>query len=424
MHRLLFAASVGGAAQDHGLVSLGIARELDLNALADRAPAVLAAKLRGKLLQLRLRRADDVAPACLAQPRQVLAAGHTAVGDPDAPQHAMPGLHGGHDRLQSSRIVGVASEHLIAQGEAVERHHKGNAHLRAVGTMIARIAALRLRVRFRLAFKIGARDIVEQHVVLDREQLAAPLGQMRLHRRLVREQAIKPAIEPILVDLLIAELQQIAKRRAAIPVLGDVQLAAWLAQSSRHQHRRHLRPRDAFPAHRKQSPAQLLKPHPAPQGERQVNVAKLPRALDANALQANGRRHMFAAVMEQRRVFRRADQPARQRARLHPSVLVEFAKMRDRLLDHPRPNTNAAHQTPIAMNLPVLPANRVAQVHAPSEPTAAQEKIPKVVTTRSTLPFPHSNYLIRIMSPYAKSRKPPPNCASWANRCTHLGATN
>ena len=74
------------------------------------------------------------------------------------------------------------------------------------------------------------------------------------------------------------------------------QFAAWLAQSSRHQHRRHLRPCDAFPAHRKQSPAQLLKPHPAPQGERQVNVAKLPRALDANALQANGRRHMFAAV--------------------------------------------------------------------------------------------------------------------------------
>jgi hypothetical protein len=36
------------------------------------------------------------------------------------------------------------------------------------------------------------------------------------HGALVREQAVKRAMEPILVDLLFAELQQIAKRRAAI----------------------------------------------------------------------------------------------------------------------------------------------------------------------------------------------------------------
>ncbi len=84
---------------------------------------------------------------------------------------------------------------------------------------------------------------------------------------------------------------------------------------------------------------------------------------------------MFAAVIEQRR-FRGADQPARQRARLDPSALVELAKLRDRLLDHPPSNPNAVHQVPIAMNLPVLLANRVAQVHAPSEPTAVPSKIP------------------------------------------------
>ena len=225
--------------------------------------------------------------------------------------------------------------------------------------MIARIAALRLRVRFRLAFKIGARDIVEQHVVVDRKQLSATLGQMRLQGRLVREQAIERAIEPILVDLLIAELQQIAKRRAAIPVFGDVQLARRLAQSSRHKHRRHLRPGDAFLAHRQQAPAQLLKPQPTPQGERHIHIAKPTRALDANALQSNGRRQVFAAIIEQRRLFRGADQPTRKRAR---------SIRRDRLLDHPPSNANAAHQAPITMNLPILLANRMAQVHAPSEP--------------------------------------------------------
>ena len=108
--------------------------------------------------------------------------------------------------------------------------------------MIARIAALRLRVGFRQAFEIGARDVVEQHLVLNRKQLAAALRQVRFERRLVAEKTIEGAIKPILVDLLIAELKQIAKRRATIPILGDVQLARRLAQPRRHQHRRHLRP--------------------------------------------------------------------------------------------------------------------------------------------------------------------------------------
>ena len=185
--------------------------------------------------------------------------------------------------------MGVAGEHLIAERKAVKGHDKGDAHLLAVGAMIAGIAALRLRVRLRLAFEIGARHVVEQHVVLDCEQLSASLGQMPFHGGLVREQVIERAIEPILVDLLFAELQQIAKRRPAIPVLGNVQLARRLAQPSRHQHRRHLRPGDPFLAHRKQPPAQLFEPHPTPQGQRQVDIAKLARALNANALQSNRR---------------------------------------------------------------------------------------------------------------------------------------
>src|SRR5208337_3227869 len=127
-----------------------------------------------------------------------------------------------------------------------------------------------------------------------------------------------------------------------------------------------------------------------------------------DALQSNGRRQVLAAVIEQRRFFWSANQPARQSARLDPSALVEFAKLRDRLLDHPPPNTNAAHQGPIAMNLAVLLANRMAQVHAPSEPTAALQKIPKVVTTRSNPPRRRCNSLISFMPACTKSRNPPP----------------
>ena len=103
----------------------------------------------------------------------------------------------------------VAGEHLVAQGEAVKRHHQRDAYLLAVGAVIAGVPALRLWIAFCLAFEICARNVVKQHFILDRKQLAATLRQMCFERGLVHEQMIKRAIEAVLVDLLITELQQI-----------------------------------------------------------------------------------------------------------------------------------------------------------------------------------------------------------------------
>jgi hypothetical protein len=382
VHGLLFAAPVGRAAQDHGLAGLGVARELDLDPLMDHAPAVGAGKLGAELLQLRLRRADDVAPAGLTQPCQIGGTGHAAVGDPHPSQHAMPGLHDGHDRLQGPRVVGVAGEQLVAQGKSVEGHDERDAHLLAVGPMITGIAALGLRVRPGLAFEVCARDIVEQHLVLHRKQLAAALRQMRFKLGLVREQVIEPAIEAILVDCFVPELQQIAERRAPVPVLGNVQLARRLAQSRCYQHRRHLRPADAFSARRQEPLAQLLQPRPTPQRQRQIHVAEPTRALDANALQTHRDGQIFATVPKELGLLGRADEPMRQRPRLNAPTLIELAKMRHRLLDDTPSNAHAAHQPPIAMNLPVLPASRVTQIHASSQPAPLQKKRPEVGTTR------------------------------------------
>jgi hypothetical protein len=85
----------------------------------------------------------------------------------------MPGLHGGHDRLQGSRVVGVAGEHFIAQGKAIKGHNKRDAHLLAIGPMISGIAALSQRIGFCLAFEVRARDVVEQHLILNGKQLSA-----------------------------------------------------------------------------------------------------------------------------------------------------------------------------------------------------------------------------------------------------------
>jgi hypothetical protein len=317
--------------------------------------------------------------------------------------------------------MGVAGEHLIAQGKAIEGHDEGDAYLLAVGPMIAGIAALCLRVGFQLALEIGAGDIVEQHVVLDREQLPAALRQMRFQFGLGCEQMIEAAIEPILVDLLIPELQQIAKRRAPVPTFRDVQLARWLAESCRHQHGRNLRPRDVLLADWKQPRAQLLKTGAAPQRERQVHVAELTRALDANALHSHRHRQLLAVITEQLHLFGTANQPTRQRPRLQPPLPVELTEMGHRLLNDATTDTNAAHKAPIAVNLPVLFANRMAQIHAPSEPTAPPKKIPKVVTTRSNQLRAPANRLIRFIPRLAKSQKQPPSCASWVSSPIGVG---
>jgi hypothetical protein len=85
-----------------------------------------------------------------------------------------------------------------------------------------------------------------------------------------------------------------------------------------------------------------------------------------------------------------------QRSRLKPAVLVQFAEMRDGLLNHPPSDAHAPHQAPVAVNLAVFLANRVAQIHAPSPPQKSQKKIPLVGTTCPNLPLPPRNPLIPL----------------------------
>ena len=255
--------------------------------------------------------------------------------------------------------------------------------------MIAGIAASRLRIGLGLALKICARHVVEQYLVLDCKQLAAALRQMRFELALVGEKMIEPAIEPILVDLLVTELKQIRKRRSSIPVLRNVQLARWLAEPRGDQHRRHLRPRNALLADRKQPLAQSLEPGAAPQRERQIYIAELTWTLDANALQPHRHRHLLAAIIEQLSALGSANQPPRQRSGLHVALRIQFAELRHRLLDHTTPNTHAAHKAPVAMNLPILAYRRVAQIHAPeSIRLVASRKYPRLAL-HAEIPDPH-----------------------------------
>jgi hypothetical protein len=103
---------------------------------------------------------------------------------------------------------------------------------------------------------------------------------------------------------------------------------------------------------------------------------------------------VLAAVIEKLCLLWRANQTARKRARFNTSIFVELTKLRHRLLNDPTTNANAAHKTPITVGLPILLANRMAQIHAPSETRSQLKKTPKVGTTRSNHPCATPNQLI------------------------------
>jgi hypothetical protein len=58
----------------------------------------------------------------------------------------MPGLRGRDNRVQRPRIVGIAGEHLVSERKTVKGDDKRDQHLLAIGTMMTRVAPLRLRL--------------------------------------------------------------------------------------------------------------------------------------------------------------------------------------------------------------------------------------------------------------------------------------
>jgi hypothetical protein len=120
------------------------------------------------------------------QPRHGLGAGHAAVHHPDAARLTVAALHRVDDLLDRGDVVTIAGEHLVAQRDALARHHQPDADLFAVGPMVTTVAAPGEWMRRRFALKVGACHVVEQQFVIQRKEFAQPLLQMPFERRLVR----------------------------------------------------------------------------------------------------------------------------------------------------------------------------------------------------------------------------------------------
>jgi hypothetical protein len=248
-------------------------------------------------------------------------------------------LHARDDLLDRGHIGGVAGEDLVAKGHAFARDYQGNVHLHAIGPVITRVAALgNLRVGH--ALEVGAGHIVEQQIVVELEQLSEALDQVLLDRLLVRQQPVQRSVQPLLVEALGSDTEQVFERCGAVPALGHVQLAAGLAQSADHQNGNHIGPAHRLPAPRQQTPEQLIELERMPQQPPQPHRPEAPRALQPHRIEPHGGRFHGRIRFEQtalRTITRAPRDSARQHCRACTSLGIEFPEVYNRLLSYLAP---------------------------------------------------------------------------------------
>ena len=125
---------------------------------------------------------------------------HAAVHQPDAARLAVLPLDALKKPPQRRLVRGVAGQHLVGQWQTFGGHHQSDDDLHTIWPVVARITKAAL-VAFRkrwIRFEVRARQIVEQHVIADVEQIAPPRRQVIEDRLLVGQQPVMAAIE--LVD--------------------------------------------------------------------------------------------------------------------------------------------------------------------------------------------------------------------------------
>jgi len=192
-------------------------------------PVLPIGKLGRELLELALARPNQILALATLQPGDILGAHHPAVHHPDAMRFAVAALHRGDDLLHGRDVGAVAGEHLVAERDALARHHQTDANLLAISPMVTAVAAAGKCVAGGLALEVRARHVVQQQLVVEREQRSEALLEMDLQGFLVRQQAVESTVQPIVVDALRRHAQKVIQRRPTIPILGNMEFARRLA---------------------------------------------------------------------------------------------------------------------------------------------------------------------------------------------------
>lgn len=106
------------------------------------------------------------------------------------------------------------------------------------------------RILRRIAFKVGAGEVVEQHFILRIEEIAPPLREMIEQRALMFEQQIVALVEMMLLSQTEVAAEQVRDRAVIKPMPVQSPFTARIDKPIKHQCLQHQIPTRALAAHR------------------------------------------------------------------------------------------------------------------------------------------------------------------------------
>src|SRR5580693_3079575 len=233
---------------------------------------------------------------------------HAAVHQPDATRLAVLPLDAIEKPPQGRLVRGVAGQHLIGQRQTFGGHHQGNDDLHTIWPVIARVpeAPLVAFRKRRIRLEIGARQVIEQHVVADVEQVSPPPRQVIKDRLLVHQQPVVTAVQLVDLSQPCVLAQKIGQGTAPKPLAVQPPFAARRQQAIGDQHEQDLIPVRSFAARPQPLRPELIELQLTPQHQRQPARAPLPwppqlqlRQLDVD--DRGVRQHSCAAVFRKQR---------------------------------------------------------------------------------------------------------------------------
>ena len=222
--------------------------------------------------------------------------------------------------------------------------------------MIPAVAVLRLGNLFALAFDVGARQVVQQHVEVRLKQLLPALPQVIEQSRLVLPDAVQAAIQAVLLGHGETRAQQISQGALVKPLPVQTELTARRHQSAHHQQLQHLRPRHFLPSLAQALFPEFAQPQLPPQLASQPVVAKRPRPPQLHLLQLH--LHAVQRIGRKRAVLGKQTQARgplldfiKHLQRLAPRRLLAIIDLAQ--IQHPPLHHSARTQPPTLLHAPV-----------------------------------------------------------------------
>ena len=166
--------------------------------------------------------------------------------------------------FQRGLLTGVPLHHFVGQGKAVRRHHQSNNDLHAIGPFVPAVAKAPLPTRRRIAFKIGAGQVIQQHLKFCLEQILPALLEITEQILRVRQQLVLTPIERLQLDGFALPAQQIGHPAAQIPLPMQAPLAARRDQPITHQRLQDVEPVGSFAAHPQPPSPEIIQPQLLP----------------------------------------------------------------------------------------------------------------------------------------------------------------